>query len=470
MEEPRIRSARHLTTRVRQLSCALLACCLAAPLFACCLAAPVFAQEAPVKEEALKQDAAQDRVQTPQTEPQTEPQNEPQKEPQKEPLPPAPPVARDTRTQFPAFLTNAFIGGQLAYLNYRFSERQLEPGFRSSYVAVPHLAIRVDLLGYRFSRFTSVQAVYMRPGAWVTYHNVNGDAQLHHVWMNFGAITMQAKAPLIADRLSAYVEGGFGIASRRGFEDDHGTPVVRHAHYGSPVLGAGLLFHAGPSWDLTTGVTYVPSRAEDKQPASAFVSTGVRYNVTRADPEGSVEPIDGDRYIFPANVVQLELSNGHGYGANKFFSSKVPIFWDGTVEIDRGLALHYERNVYHTRRFFALDFGTSVSFWRSRGLGDKFATLSVYPLLRFTLLRTRPADFFFMYSIAGPTYITKRFIDAVGTGGNFTFQDFLGAGVFVGKNRNVSLGLKITHYSNGNLFVDNAALKVPVTLNLGYAF
>jgi hypothetical protein len=75
-----------------------------------------------------------------------------------------------------------------------------------------------------------------------------------------------------------------------------------------------------------------------------------------------------------------------------------------------------------------------------------------------------------MYSVAGPTYITKRFIDGVGTGGNFTFQDFLGAGAFIGEKRNVSIGFKITHYSNGNLFVDNAALKVPVTINLGYAF
>jgi hypothetical protein len=85
-------------------------------------------------------------------------------------------------------------------------------------------------------------------------------------------------------------------------------------------------------------------------------------------------------------------------------------------------------------------------------------------------VRTRPADFFFMYSVAGPTYITKRYIDGLGTGGNFTFQDFMGAGAFMGEKRNVSLGFKITHYSNGNLFVDNAALKVPVTINLGYAF
>jgi hypothetical protein len=316
-----------------------------------------------------------------------------------------------------------------------------------------------------------MQGVYMRRAAWVTYINVNGDEQRHHVWMNFGALTVQGKAP-INDRVSAYLEGGFGIASRRGFDDEHGNPVVRHAHYNSPVLGAGLLYHASPSWDFTTGVTYIPHRTEEKQPASAFVSTGVRYNIG-AGPAPAIEAGhggDGDAYIFPEHVVQLEISTGRGYGVNKFFSSKVPVFWDGTVEIQNGVAVHYERNIFHTRKLFALDLGTSGSFWKSRAAGDKFATLSVYPLLRFTLVRTRPADFFFMYSVAGPTYITKRFIDGVGTGGNFTFQDFLGFGAFIGEKRNVSLGFKITHYSNGNLFVDNAALKVPVTINLGYAF
>jgi hypothetical protein len=318
----------------------------------------------------------------------------------------------------------------------------------------------------------------MRPAAWVTYTNVNGDEQRHHVWMNFGAITAQGKAPITAD-LSGYLEAGFGVASRRGFDDVNGNPVVKHAHYAAPVLGAGLLYHVSPSWDLTAGVTYIPHHAEDKQPASSFVSTGFRYNVgadtaphvdAAANSGASGPGADTSAYIFPEHLVQLEISTGKGYGVNKFFSSRVPIFWDGNVEITHGVAFHYEQNIYHTKKLFALDLGSSASFWSSHLASDKFATLSVYPLLRFTLLRTEPADYFFMYSVAGPTYITKRFIDGLGTGGNFTFQDFLGAGAFIGAKRNISLGFKITHYSNGNLFVDNAALKVPVTLNIGYTF
>jgi hypothetical protein len=75
-----------------------------------------------------------------------------------------------------------------------------------------------------------------------------------------------------------------------------------------------------------------------------------------------------------------------------------------------------------------------------------------------------------MYSYAGPTYISKVIIDGLGTGSHFTFQDFMGVGAFIGKDRNLSVGLKISHYSNGNLFVDNASLKIPLTISLGYTF
>jgi hypothetical protein len=376
-------------------------------------------------------------------------------------------AASEDHPRYPNLLANSYVGFQLAYLNYHFSDRELEPGFRSGSVAVPHLAARVDLFGHRFNDYLSVQAVYMRPAAYVTYRNVNGDNQSHHVWMNFGAATLQAQYP-VTSSISPYIEAGWGIVSRRGFDND-GVPVVRNAHFKSAVLGGGLLYHADEAWDLVAGVTYTPPHPRYNQPASAFVSVGARYNLTQEmiERNRAAEP---NGYILPENIVQLEYGTGHGYSVNHFLSSKVPIFWNGNVEIERGVAVHYDRNVFHTRRFFALDVGTSISYWRSRVLIDKFVTASVYPLLRFTLVRTKPADFFAMYSFAGPTYISKIIIDNLGTGSHFTFQDFVGAGVFIGEARNVSLGFKITHYSNGNLFIDNPGLKIPVTLTLGYAF
>ena len=155
---------------------------------------------------------------------------------------------------------------------------------------------------------------------------------------------------------------------------------------------------------------------------------------------------------------------------NTFVSKKVPVFWGGSVRVDRGFAVHYDRNVFHTARVFALDIGTSVSTWRIRDHHDRFVTLSAYPLLRFTLLRTHPADVYAAYSLAGPTYISKTIIDGQNTGSRFTFQDFMEAGAFIGRPRRTTIAVKINHYSNGNLLTKNAGVMIPVTVCAGWAF
>jgi hypothetical protein len=46
----------------------------------------------------------------------------------------------------------------------------------------------------------------------------------------------------------------------------------------------------------------------------------------------------------------------------------------------------------------------------------------------------------------------------------------LGVGAFLGMGRRWSAAVKINHYSNGNLMADNAGLKVPLTLGVGFTF
>jgi hypothetical protein len=43
-------------------------------------------------------------------------------------------------------------------------------------------------------------------------------------------------------------------------------------------------------------------------------------------------------------------------------------------------------------------------------------------------------------------------------------------GAFFGKARRINAEIGIKHYSNGNIFASNAAIKVPLTLTLGWAF
>jgi len=376
--------------------------------------------------------------------------------------------SEDPRTQYPRLLQNSYISINVGAIDQPFSQTLLEPGFHASAIEVPRVDVRVMLIGHEFNRFVSAQASYMRPLNYVSYTSVRpGDVDRHHVRVNFGAVTLKARVP-VARRWSAYGEGGLGFTSRTGFSLGD-TPAVTDAHYASLLLGGGTEYRLTPSWDVTGGLTLSPGRDEVRQPRTLFFSSGFRYTVRPLPPDR----VDANRdagVIFPRHLIQVEYSSGTGYGVNNFVSRTVPIFWGGHAKVDFGIAPHYERNVFHTRRVFALDVGASAGFYKTRQNDERFVTLSVYPLFRFTFLRARLADMYFAYSLAGPTYISKVILDDLNTGRHFTFQDFMGIGWFAGANRNLAIGVKINHYSNGNIFTQNAGVKIPLTFSLGYAF
>jgi hypothetical protein len=183
-------------------------------------------------------------------------------------------------------------------------------------------------------------------------------------------------------------------------------------------------------------------------------------------------------YINPTQRIQIGYSSNFlGYGINNSLE-KVSLFWGGDAEVFQGLSLNYQRNIFHSAKYFALDWGVNASSWQTKGKGpglnnpskESFFTLSVYPVLRFNFLHTQPIDAYFYYSVAGPTYISKKILDGVETGEHFTFQDTMGLGIFFGEKRNLNTEIKIGHYSNGNVFPLNGAVKIPLSLNLGYAF
>jgi hypothetical protein len=176
-------------------------------------------------------------------------------------------------------------------------------------------------------------------------------------------------------------------------------------------------------------------------------------------------------FFFPENVIRLGgTSNVFTYGLNDLFSKKIPIFWGGHVETKYGVTLDYQRNLFHTKKVFAFDLGASASHWSSNGRSEDFDTLSVYPLFRFFMARIEPADIYFAYSLAGPTVISRTVIDGLDTGARFTFQDFMGIGAYLGKERRVNAEIGIKHFSNGNLFTTNASIKVPLTIVVGLTF
>ena len=379
------------------------------------------------------------------------------------------PCAQDSRTQYPRLLKNSYYNLSVGYINYRFTNQLMEPGFTVESIETPHLAVRLVFFGYHFNKNLSAQVSYMKPPIYVKYRNVNGDNSRHSVWMHYGTLTLKGNVPLLK-KFSLYGEGGLGIVTRKGFAVNNIT-AVKDASYGTYSLGGGIDIHVGKKWDITAGTVYAPGNSKLKQPKTFFYLTGLRYNIQPLPTERTEENAKTN-YIFPKNLLQFGYStNALGYGVNNAVSKgPIAIFWGGKIEIEKGLWLRYQRNVFHTKKVFSLDAGTSVGWWRSNKNKEEFFSLSVYPVLRFTVLRTKPLDLYFNYSAAGPSYISRLTIDDKKSGRHFTFQDFMGMGVFAGKQRALNVELSINHYSNGNIFPDNAGVKIPLTFNLGYTF
>jgi hypothetical protein len=385
---------------------------------------------------------------------------------------PAPALAQtdrqtDTRAQFPHWLENGLVAFDVGALRYPFSGAQLEPGQTARRVDAPPTAMRLALVGKEFSPFFSAQLTYLRPVEYVSYRGLNGTDEDRTVWMHYATLTARLRVPL-AGKVGLYGEGGAALVTRSGFSFKDQEVVLDSMHV-KPVLGAGLDLRFNDRWTMTGGATWIPAHEEDRQPRSLYVSGGVRYTMRRL-PESKVAAVQAAGRIFPRTLVHLEATGGTGYSVNTFFARTVPIFWGGNVKVDQGLAVHVERNVFHSTSLFSIGFGVSIGAWKTRRDDIHFTTASIYPVLRFTVIRARAFDLYLMHSMAGPTFISKTVLDGHDTGRRFTFQDFMGVGLFAGRTRNVHLGVKINHYSNGNLFPQNAGVKIPLTLVAGITF
>jgi hypothetical protein len=377
---------------------------------------------------------------------------------------------RYRRIQYPPGLLNSNFGVSLGYIHYAFSAKQLETGFTVSSVSIPPVGVRINLVGHRFNKYLSANIHYMRPVSWVKYKNVNGDNEEHSVWMNIAGLTLRSQIPL-SEKISWYGEAGLGIITRKGFKINNEW-AVKDASFATGFFETGLRYRVNNKWDLLAGLSYSPAHEKLKQPAIYFYSAGFSFNI-RPLPGSTLEENRRAGYKFPRNTIQIGIAtNSLGYGVNNFVSkdSPIPFFWGGNAEVKNGIALHYHRNIFHVRKVFSFDWGVSASFWKTRLQENDFFTLSVFPVLRFNVIHSKPADYYFYYSIAGPTYISETMLDGMNTGRHFTFQDLLGIGSFMGKQRKVNAEIRIGHYSNGNIFPYNDGVKVPLTFCAGYTF
>lgn len=372
----------------------------------------------------------------------------------------------EKRIQYPWGLKNSYFGVNIGYINYSFSAAQLEPGYTVGAVKIPHIAPRLILYGHQFNKYLSAQISYMRPVDWVVYTNINGDNENHSVWMNTGSLTLATQVPL-HKKFSLFAEAGLGIVTRKGFDINY-VPVIKSTTYSTGFFGGALQYHLNRKWDLQLSTAFTPENKKQKQPQTVFYAAGFNYRLKELSTE-KVQSNIRSGYYFAKHMLQLSYStNGLGYGVNDLFSKTLPLFWGGAAHLKQGVSVHYQRNIFHARKVFSLDWAAGMGYWKSRKKEDEFFTMSLYPVLRFTAFRSRKTDLYVEYTVAGPTFISKTLIDNETTGRHFTFYDAMGIGMFTGKKKNLNAGIRIAHFSNGNVFAENNGVKVPLSFSLGY--
>jgi len=376
-------------------------------------------------------------------------------------------AAQESRTQYPWWLKNSYIDFGVGYQHYPVSLGHFNTDSRIS-VRVPPLSVRLTLLGHNFSKSFSAQIMYLRPVKWVVYHEIDGISSARSP-TNIAGLTGRWTTPLQGP-VSLYWEGGLGVVTRNR-ASLYGRNLVEEANYPTVLTGLGAKYRLNRVWDIQLGGVYLPPKKKFHQPSTMAVSLGAVFNMRPLSADQVKERMVADR-LFPKHLLQFgAATNRFGTGVNRFVSGKtMPIFWGGLAEVEKGYAARYQQNVFHGKKIFALDLGLSVGQWQSIGQKTSFVTFSAFPQFRFVLLRSKPADFYFSYSLAGPTYITKSEINGHQTGKRFTFQDLMGAGLYAGRQKEFNFEVGIGHYSNGNLFPRNAGIKIPLTFSAGYVF
>jgi hypothetical protein len=376
-----------------------------------------------------------------------------------------PAVAQDKRAELPKFLQKKYFGVNIGYINYNSPELKLEPGFSAESIHTYDEGIRV-FVGHQFNKNLQLQVSYMRPAYWITYKNVNGDQEEHSVTLNELGLTLRAGI-YNRKKISLYTETGLAYNKQLGFTV-YGAPAAKDVVYFTALAGLGAKLEINHSLDLNAEVI-APLFANKQHAYKYLLGGGVSYNINEPKMKTGYSK-NSKQYFFPKNIIQASYTtNTFGYGVNNF-SEKAYFFWGGVVELKKGFSLYYQRNFFHGHKVFSLSWGTGLAYMRSRKQNDDFVLLSVFPILRFTPVHTRSADFYVNYCVAGPSFISRVHIDSVDTGAHFIFLDYLGAGVFAGKDRKINAEIRIEHYSNGGLVEQNGGIKVPLTFVIGYTF
>lgn len=382
----------------------------------------------------------------------------------------------EVKTKFTRFLSKSYYSINLGGIFHSFSNDNLKPGYSTETFSKNWFSGRL-LLGHEFKKDLSLQFGVIRPASWFKYDNINNIGYERSVWINAWSLSLK-KDFTLGNRFNLFAEAGIANLTRVGFSINDEV-IYEDAHYTSFLYGFGAQYRLSNKWRLSANGTFLPKSDKYNQPAISQATLGFEYHLQQLDDKTAIE-FANNKYFFPNNIFQINYgTSAIGFGMNEFFSMNlqvgnfdsfgIPIFWLGDVKAEHAFSLTYQRLIYRSEKIFSLDWGVSATYFQSGEKNNVYA-FSIFPVLRFYLLRRKGFDFYANYSIIGPTYITKTIIDDLDTGTNFTYQDILGFGVFFGSQRKYNFEMRIMHYSNGNIFTDNAGVAIPIQFTLGKTF
>ena len=375
------------------------------------------------------------------------------------------------------FLSKSYYSINFGGIFYPFSNGNLIDGYATESFSRNYFSGRM-LLGYKIQPNLAVQFGTIRPAAWFKYDNVNDIGYENSVWINAWSLSLKKNINL-NEKLSIYGEAGIANVTRVGFSINEKV-IYADAHYASLLYGFGFNYKLNDKFRLNLNGTFLPKSAEENQPSISQVSFGFEYHLNKLSKE-VVEKHENNGHFFPKNMVQVSYGTSKiGFGANRFFgmslkvgnfeSFGIPVFWVGEVKAENSFSITYQRLAFRTEKIFSLDWGVSVTAFNTEATNEQVLAFSIFPTVRFYLMRRKGFDMYTNYSLIGPTLLTKSNLDNLNSGPKITYQDTMGLGIFFGKKRSYNAELRIMHYSNGNIFPQNAGVAVPIQFTLGKTF
>ena len=339
-----------------------------------------------------------------------------------------------------------------------FSNQDLQNGFQAAsfkdntagynvflgHYFKPYLAAELSLTGTSGSRFEA--------------NNVSGDNLNNSLRLTILGLSLRPTWS-ITQRFQVYGLAGFAMLVRKGFSIDNDVVASSDNNMATFLTGGGVAYALTSHWHVNAGVEYTTPRNDQQQPSVTYAYAGFYYLFQKLQLAKSYT----DYYIFHKNLLQLG-------GFSKTLWDPSVNQWVNAKHFKSGLSLIYERNIFHSHKYFSLDLGTNISTFHTTENNNTVEALSIFPAFRLWFFHSTLADFYFKFIVAGPTYISQRYIETVDLGSHFIFQDQVALGTLLGKSKNFSVALAITHYSNGGLFPQNPGIQVPLMVSIGYAF